>query len=388
MAKITLKDGMVVEGTAEELAELAKTLGEGAESSDRVIEGDPQVGDKIRITNAYLALGDYNNGDILTVVNVRNKNGDIDFDNNSPFVYREEFEIIGRNSESSTTDGRIDSLETRVNTLEESDEQAEKEPKFKAGDVVRGKNGVYYVLNRRDRSKDRYISGLAWEIYGTGSWVDEDQVEKVSDEITSSKPKVGDKVIVVNVAMGNGEYDVGDVLTVEEVLGSTGIRAEGTLIGLYSREYKVVEISPYETTTTPTIKVGDYVRVVGDTYYDDIDEGTIVKITKKADNDGDYKITLLDESDFDLAPASSLEKLTEKEAKFAEIGRKVDEYKVGDIVEVIEDNYGLGEVGGIFGVASILVGRYPENKLGKSAYVGPAGDTVKLITPVEHRFDK
>lgn len=80
-------------------------------------------------------------------------------------------------------------------------------------------------------------------------------------------------------------------------------------------------------------------RVIeGDPKVGDLTTGSIVKITEEAGYDGHYRAELLDGSDYDHAPASSLEKLTEKEVKFAEIGRKVDEFKVGDIVEVTMDN--------------------------------------------------
>src|SRR5699024_2811414 len=58
-------------------------------------------------------------------------------------------------------------------------------------------------------------------------------------------------------------------------------------------------------------KVGDKAKVIGKTYFSDIDEGTIVVITEEQDRAGDYRIDLLDESDIDYAQPESLEPIAE-----------------------------------------------------------------------------
>lgn len=389
MAKFIMNDGMIIEGTAEELAQLAKTYGEGTESSDRVIEGDAQVGDKIRITNAILASGDYENGDVLTVEIVRS-DSNVRVEENRRLILRSEFKIIKRNSDSSTTDERIDSLETRVTALEESVEDevigGAPESNYSPGDVVRGDYGTLYVLYHRCPENDYLGEGIAWRVNESDfRWIGEDQFDKVSDEITSATPKIGDKVIVVNEISSRGKYAVGDVLTVEKLVGGTGIHVEGIGVGLLSREFKVVETAPDDS----AFEVGDFAKVVGRTFAGDLTTGSIVKITDEADCDGDYRAELLNGSDYDHAPASSLEKLTEKEAKFAEIGRKVNEYKVGDIVEVTKDHYG-SPVGSIIELIDSHEDRDDIFKYRK----GSGSERIinctnmKLITPVERRFDK
>ncbi|MEK4178524.1 hypothetical protein NSQ61_02860 [Aeribacillus sp. FSL K6-1121] len=79
------------------------------------------------------------------------------------------------------------------------------------------------------------------------------------------------------------------------------------------------------------LKVGDYARVVGDTYYGDITENQIVEITCDLNEDGLHRIELLDGSDYDYARPSALEKITDEE---------VDEYmrsqfKKGDKVRLV-----------------------------------------------------
>src|SRR5699024_6657496 len=50
--------------------------------------------------------------------------------------------------------------------------------------------------------------------------------------------------------------------------------------------------------STKEFNVGDYAKVVGETYNDDILAGAIVKIYREKDVDGDYRIDLVDGSDY------------------------------------------------------------------------------------------
>jgi len=78
------------------------------------------------------------------------------------------------------------------------------------------------------------------------------------------------------------------------------------------------------------LKVGDYARVVGDTIYGGITENQIVEIASYLDEDGIYKIELLDGSDYDYARPSSLEKYTEH---IDEVERS--KFKKGDKVRLV-----------------------------------------------------
>ncbi|MGY8620261.1 hypothetical protein ACN6A9_01600 [Bacillus safensis] len=140
------------------------------------------------------------------------------------------------------------------------------------------------------------------------------------------------------------------------------------------------------------LKVGDYAKVVGTTHYSDIVGGAIVKITDLADESGDLRFELVGDGDYDYAKPSSLEKVSAEEAKWAKIGRKVDEYKVGDIVAYDDDprwfgNEGFGEI-----TADSTYGCGPEIKaIGRSGYYEyryVRKSSLTLITPVEARFDR
>ena len=86
----------------------------------------------------------------------------------------------------------------------------------------------------------------------------------------------------------------------------------------------------------PKLAVGDYAKVVGDSVFGDICEGTYVKISDDGYDDGHIRIDLLDESDFDLVKPEALEKveLTDEDLTFLKIGRNPGEFKKGDIVRV------------------------------------------------------
>ncbi|MCY1105823.1 hypothetical protein [Shouchella clausii] len=140
------------------------------------------------------------------------------------------------------------------------------------------------------------------------------------------------------------------------------------------------------------LKVGDYAKVVGETYHGDFRKGTVVKIAKDVDEDGDYKIELLDESDYDYAQASSLEKVdadkAEELAKWAKIGREVDEYKEGDVVRVLDvkKSFAFDLSGGEINVITKFCDNDSFQVGSGSGWVGAT--QVELVAPVESRVDR
>ncbi|MEK5308359.1 hypothetical protein [Bacillus sp. FSL M8-0326] len=149
------------------------------------------------------------------------------------------------------------------------------------------------------------------------------------------------------------------------------------------------EVAEAKAKLAPKFSVGDYAKVVGNTHFSDIVGGAIVKITDLADEAGDLRFELVGDGDYDYAKPSSLEKVSAEEAKWAEIGRKVDEYKVGDIVAYDDPhwfkNKGFGKVcedkGGLVRVVAVDRGGF-----NNVFYL--AKKRVTLITPVEARFDR
>lgn len=103
--KMTLNDGTVIEGIAEEVAKLQRLISEGDPVNDEYEFGPKtflkpaQIGDRIKIIDAYhkdVIEGNYGNGDIMTVIEV-DKDGDvIKTDKHSGVILSREFKIIGR----------------------------------------------------------------------------------------------------------------------------------------------------------------------------------------------------------------------------------------------------------------------------------------------------
>ncbi|WP_025851632.1 hypothetical protein [Bacillus velezensis] len=79
--------------------------------------------------------------------------------------------------------------------------------------------------------------------------------------------------------------------------------------------------------------------------------------------------------------AAKIERQQAEEAKWAKIGRKVGEYKKGDVVQFKDDYVAIGVVEDV-GTSRLGV-RMPDE-----AYQGPYKNDVTLITPVEARFDR
>lgn len=136
------------------------------------------------------------------------------------------------------------------------------------------------------------------------------------------------------------------------------------------------------------LKVGDYAKVVGNSNGFS-ETGSIVKITVDDGSECPFKITFLNGEYAGWCREESLVRATDEEvaeakraAKWAEIGREVGEYKVGDVVRY---DYGDNEIcevvddteDGRVGVQTKDYGICREKP-----------DTLRLITPVEARFDR
>jgi hypothetical protein len=302
-----------------------------------------------------------------------------------------------------TLEARVGKLEADVAALK--GEQATATPKFKAGDKVRGKiSGFVYTLKSRYPEKDSPGFGVAWRVegYRCDEFLGENEIELIEEKPLA----VGDYAKVVSVE------------ATEESRGMPGVKA-GQIVYLSgesdtssSKGFKVQTVEHKEIgcdnvvvddlvratdeeiaeAKAALLKVGDYAKVVGETYHGDFRKGTVVKIAKDVDEDGDYKIELLDESDYDYAQASSLEKVDADKAaitdKWAKIGREVDEYKEGDVVRVLDVKKSFafdlsrGEIN--------VITKFCDNdsfQVGSgSGWVGAS--QVELVAPVESRVDR
>ena len=146
-----------------------------------------------------------------------------------------------------------------------------------------------------------------------------------------------------------------------------------------------------------TYNVGDYVKIIADECGHGFDIGQIVIVTE-LDYDGKsvYEAESLDGDDWcidneeivlateeEIAAAKAEIKANKTEEKWAEISRKPNNYKVGDIVRATTGYAGIkeGDIGEIVGDPSSQCPLVEAN--GERRFV-----FVELITPVEARFDR
>ncbi|MBY0023795.1 hypothetical protein J2W97_000819 [Paenibacillus jamilae] len=128
-------------------------------------------------------------------------------------------------------------------------------------------------------------------------------------------------------------------------------------------------------------KVGEYARSL--VAKAGMPTGSIVKVVRDDEDFSPFKSTLLDGSAYHYYTQDELERVDAETAKWASIGRKVDEIRRGDIVEV---TIGYGEIkrGDIGEITDADGSVCPGVTVrGVQRYVA-----VKLITPIEQRFDR
>lgn len=236
-------------------------------------------------------------------------------------------------------------------------------------------------------------------------------------------PQVGDKILVYDSFISDDQYTNGDVLKVTEVSESGSVRAEGVDVGLIRREFEIVPTdTPVRKSSTcvkddlngrvdeleervgklgkdgktsQNIEVGDHVRVTGETLWDDIDEGTVVKVTSPMGSDGEYQIELLDGSDYDYVEPENLEKMdvNARELSFIRAGRHKYEVKDGDIVKVVRNKHGhgfdIGEVIYVHESRTHCSLSFEGRRFGEDSSIAPfmKSEEVTLVTPVEKRTD-
>ncbi|UMR33998.1 hypothetical protein MJ749_14975 [Paenibacillus polymyxa] len=131
-------------------------------------------------------------------------------------------------------------------------------------------------------------------------------------------------------------------------------------------------------------KVGEYARTLTDVRKD-LPKGSIVKITRDDHDSRPFRSVLLDGSDYDFYRQDELERVDAETAKWATIGRKVNEFKAGDLAVVVDTLGGKTRVGQI---VEVFEG---DGTDAPSVYVDGGTTyfaTVKLVTPVEQRFDR
>ncbi|WP_060207075.1 hypothetical protein [Sporosarcina koreensis] len=218
------------------------------------------------------------------------------------------------------------------------------------------------------------------------------------------KLKVGDYAVVTGGS--NGLTEVGDVARiVKDDNSSIPYKLEHTNGG-YAGWKAAVNLrkatdAEVAKAKAPKLKAGDYVRALADGEYDDMLEGDLGKVEREDEYDEySVKVRLLDGSDYDFFRPQDIElvdaETAQKAELFAKIGRKVDEFKKGDIVRYVPGEtkiHGLREYPGIItevekiGWDGTILLREPA--FVTSSYgMYTAVSELELLTPVESRVDR
>jgi len=364
------------------------------------VERKPKPGDKIRIINAHkITGGRYKNGDILTVKEYQPR-GDaivehVEVEEHDIAIYLSEFEFVDE-SELKPTVNVGDLVKVSGNNAKHEHRDVAGWGKHSQGLVNYGEIGRVTVVE----SEGIYVKFVG-KVITTGGYEVEGEFYLEHGEYEPltfyDKPaQVGDKILINEHAWGTGgKYGKGDVLTVKEVREDNVVNVEENDRPISPIEFDIIERSgENEFEETTKFKAGDFAKVVGDTHFGGIKKGTVVEICAEADYDDDIRFETLNGDDYDFAKAESLEKVnpTERELTFFRAGRNIDEFKEGDVVEVLEDRAlgsenKAGDIGVIKKTYESISDVYDVFVKARGIHYSHVADTLKLVAPVESRVD-
>lgn len=133
--------------------------------------------------------------------------------------------------------------------------------------------------------------------------------------------------------------------------------------------------------STPKFKIGDKAVVIGDNNVLDphcVKIGTVVTVTEPQDTEGRYGA--LEEGQlYSLRyMENNLRPVTESDLKWAELGRRVGEFKDGDVVRVVD--YNLGHTVGTIGIVAFIDDK---GDIAVEAGGNKYWEDVELVAPVE-----
>lgn len=346
----------------------------------RKVKRKAEVGEKILIVNPWISGGAYSCGDVLTV----NK------------LWRDDCVECNEARSYNNGDGMIAGHEYVVL------EPVAPESPYKPGDKVRSNyNGRIHTIKERRPSADYSGYGTAWTLTN-GNWLGENQFELYEEESKPVRLIIGESVRLLT---GGGQRclhgfrngDICEVLSEIDADGDVKLR-NGVVIG-YAKPSQLEVVKP-KPSAPARVPVGSFVKVTEkDRSYCSIAPGSVGKVVEDDNRRVPYKVEALDGSSFGWYKADELTVLSEAEAKaaveaeaervkWAAIGRKVNEYKAGDVVEVVKTGkpshfsaHNEGDIG------IVVLGDGTERP-----FVAVRGERqysyVKLLVPVEQRFGR
>lgn len=400
--KVTI-DGTVIEGTPEEIKEMMTLM--GAEFPMKETEEDSEVlsfevGDKVK------ALADGENGDILEgetaiieeILDDSREKGDpyyIEGDTDSAYDYFRP-QDLEKVSEEGIEEETEEEIAKKVDVYK---------PKLKVGDyakIVGVHAGHRFPIGEIVKiSKVNPSDYKAEYLDGSDYWyVRDEEVESHSEKV-----KPGDIVVITGESewfskgCENNVGDIGKIIRESDGGSSWKIQVPGgpdTCNCTHKTEVRAAtdeEKAQYEQAIAEAqFKVGDYAKVITDV--NEHREGDIVKITGLESTLFDFHIDRIGKGVFGYIDAINLEKISEGDVKFAELGRKPGEFEKGDIVRVTNAE----SSGHIQGDISEIINVEPEGTRLRMFEVKVVNDSdiggwlypedIELIAPVERRVDK
>ncbi|WP_439197289.1 hypothetical protein [Bacillus velezensis] len=309
------------------------------------------------------------------------------------------FRKVSANTDPSLEE-RVSSAEADLETLKSDVAALKGEPEYKRIDKSEARAGDYVKF---DDPPSYLTDSDVFEVY-----------RKVSAASVEAEPKperleVGDYAKVVDLGENRICFggSVGDIVKVADVR-KTQIRTVELDGGYYNgnpwaEPSQLVRATDEEAAEAKDeaarakFKEGAKVRLLsggGEYPLNGFENGKIYEVLYNNFNHPKGKrIRIADSTErFGYATPDQLEILTEEEAaeierkqaeeaKWAKIGRKIGEYKEGDVVQFKDDYVAIGVVEDV-GTSRLGV-RMPDE-----AYQGPYKNDVTLVTPVEARFDR
>lgn len=428
-------DGDIFDGADIEYT-LFRKVSEPQTQPYREVNRAAKVSERIKIVEPYLSAGRYKKGDELIVHSVdADGSGDVRIMINGErtLIARKEYIVLEPIAEQSDDIIDVDDVKYR---------KVDRAPKV--GDFVYAlkdawdlTEGSVYEIRRIDSDGDgvfrddvgdsQYIQKhtntlllveriastedlerQVTELQAKLSEVESELAAKKAEEEKARNPRnafaKGDKVRLIS---GGDEhplrgYKDGEVYTVSDPLYSYSNKIEitgGQIRTGYALPEQLTKLSEKEIAEMDRLKVGEYAKVIGgNNCHTEI--GDIV-IIRSVDSEGDYEINSLDgrelggfkfaknlvrATDEEVAEAKRKLELSEEIAKWAAIGRKVGEFKKGDVVEIIANTNGSVNSVGSIGTVTVgpsLSGTYRVDTGSGTQSNWTIPSEMKLIAPVE-----
>jgi hypothetical protein len=258
---------------------------------------------------------------------------------------------------------------------------------------------------------ERVFNGLiSPDFEGVREYVVLEPVTKSAEPAKPERLAVGDYARVVNVtfAMNNGM--TGEIVEITEVnehdfaapYGIKFVKSGDLRLALPQHVVRATDeevAAAKRAALNAQFSVGDYVKLIsgaGEYLRNGFSNGDVCTVDEPVDSDGDFRIKRTENGHRGYAQPEQIVKLTAaeiaeierkqaEEAKWAAIGRKVNEYKRGDLTSFIgSEHLGFAEVASVEG--DRIVVKWPSKPQWNAC--SDRATSHRLVVPVEQRFDR